>query len=96
MGQNRKTPFVRKRRALKGRLFRRDGEGQTKDGLPSIVRCFYCDCELTYEEATLEHLQAQSHGGTWDLGNLVLACYACNQARGNSDWPAFRADLLFA
>lgn len=33
------------------------------------------------EEATVEHLVDRQHGGTNDLGNLVLACKACNNNR---------------
>lgn len=32
--------------------------------------------------ATLDHLRAKSLGGTYALSNLVVACPACNLARG--------------
>lgn len=33
--------------------------------------------------ATIDHVIPKSKGGTWDKGNLVLACYSCNQIKGN-------------
>ncbi len=31
--------------------------------------------------ATREHLKRRAEGGTSELENIALACYACNQAR---------------
>lgn len=57
--------------------------------------CHYCKCETILPEgidnpyndnlATREHIVPRSKGGTWDMFNLVLACRACNGARGNND-----------
>ena len=36
---------------------------------------------------TLEHIIPLSRGGTHDLSNLALACFACNNARASDlDW----------
>ena len=45
--------------------------------------CQYCGKKLKKSEATLDHLKPKSKGGrnTWE--NLVLACYRCNQRKGN-------------
>lgn len=33
---------------------------------------------------TIEHVIPLFYGGTWDLTNLVLACYECNHIKGNA------------
>lgn len=38
------------------------------------------DCSL---HMTLEHVVPLAHGGTHDLLNLALACFQCNNARGD-------------
>jgi 5-methylcytosine-specific restriction endonuclease McrA len=51
-------------------------------------RCYYCNRELlpkgrkSKRRATLDHRIPKSQGGTDDIGNLVLACYQCNQHKG--------------
>lgn len=35
---------------------------------------------------TLDHVVALINGGTNDLSNLVLACYACNQKKGDAEY----------
>lgn len=41
--------------------------------------------------ATLDHVVPRSMGGPLTADNLVLACQACNNARGVMDAEAFRA-----
>jgi 5-methylcytosine-specific restriction endonuclease McrA len=41
--------------------------------------------------ATLDHLTPRSQGGRTLPDNLVLACHACNNARGDMSVEAFRA-----
>jgi hypothetical protein len=41
--------------------------------------------------ATLDHVQPRSMGGPLTQANLVLACQACNNARGVMDAEAFKA-----
>ena len=58
------------------------------------TRCFWChrqmidapiecakDCSL---HLTLEHVVPVCKGGTHELFNLVLACFQCNNCRGDS------------
>ena len=42
--------------------------------------------------ATLDHVVPRSQGGPLTLGNLVLACRGCNNARGTQDADRFRAE----
>ncbi len=41
--------------------------------------------------ATLDHVVPRSQGGPTRAENLVLACAACNNARGVEDADAFKA-----
>jgi 5-methylcytosine-specific restriction endonuclease McrA len=62
-------------------------------------RCHYCGCELdTRREAiinqqpnsaTVDHKRPQSKGGRSNFGNLVLACYGCNQKKADMDYEDF-------
>lgn len=48
-------------------------------------RCEYCRLRQQHEEENpfhVEHVIAQQHGGTHDLGNLALACSWCNAIKG--------------
>lgn len=61
------------RRHIKRQLAARDGQA-----------CFYCAArspDLT--AATLDHLIPYSVWPTWIQANLVLACWLCNQAKGD-------------
>lgn len=64
-------------------------------------RCYYCPCRMTMprsgpgslrpSDATMDHMRPRSAGGRDTPDNLVLACYACNQAKGDRlDWPPAR------
>lgn len=61
------------RKRLKQRVYRRYVD----------PRCHYCKIELTYGQATVDHKQPVSKGGTDDEENLVLACYKCNHDKGD-------------
>ena len=63
-------------------------------------RCVYCGVEArrpgrgvrrASDLATLDHVVPRSRGGPLRADNLVLACQACNNARGVMDADAFRA-----
>ncbi|WP_221149450.1 HNH endonuclease signature motif containing protein [Rhizobium sp. NZLR8] len=49
--------------------------------------CWYCDCKMINSTAasirrcTAEHLVPQSCGGKDNVGNVVAACWFCNQIR---------------
>ena len=50
-------------------------------------RCAYCLVRCTYEELTFDHVVPVSLGGaSGALHNLVLACAACNEAKGVELW----------
>jgi 5-methylcytosine-specific restriction endonuclease McrA len=63
-------------------------------------KCFYCDQPVRMwwngratprDGATIDHIIPKSRRGILAEGNVVLACFACNTARG--DIPA--VDYLF-
>lgn len=63
-------------------------------------RCVYCGVRTRRLQkgvsrapdlATLDHVVPRSMGGPLTADNLVLACQACNNARGVMDAQAFRA-----
>jgi hypothetical protein len=45
--------------------------------------CRWCQCPLTRDTATADHLVPLSRGGSNDWANLCLACLGCNQSRQN-------------
>ena len=47
-------------------------------------RCVYCASPLTSDSATLDHVIPVSRGGGHAPGNLVIACQACNQLKGDA------------
>jgi 5-methylcytosine-specific restriction endonuclease McrA len=55
----------------------------------SRVECHYCQCMLTFSQATLDHVLPKSMGGTFAIRNLVLACLSCNQKRGDAPYERF-------
>lgn len=46
-------------------------------------RCVYCNKDLNFKEATLDHIVPRSKGGqnTWE--NLVCCCKNCNHSKGS-------------
>ena len=46
-----------------------------------VLKCIYCHRELTNKEATLEHKQPLSSGGTNAKENLAIACGHCNSGK---------------
>ena len=46
-----------------------------------VLKCIYCSKELTKKEATLEHKQPLSRGGTNDKENLAIDCKGCNSGK---------------
>ena len=65
------------RRKIKRDVFARDGG-----------KCFWCSTNITLEGSTVDHIVTASRGGSYHPRNLVLACFDCNQLRG--DMPADR------
>ncbi len=52
-------------------------------------KCHYCNCELTHETATIEHIVPKFLGGSNKLSNLALSCGPCNHSKGWNDGEAF-------
>lgn len=60
-------------------------------------RCIWCGCQMVRKtmrnsdgsmdpyKATIDHIVPQAAGGSDDISNLVLACFACNQLRGENN-----------
>ena len=49
--------------------------------------CWWCGKQMKKSERTIEHLIPKSRGGSNSLSNLRLACFTCNNSRGNSLLP---------
>lgn len=74
------------------------GQKLDRGAKPSLVeavwakgdgRCHYCDISLTRDgnrktAFEIDHVIPRSKGGTNDLGNLVSACPACNNAKSDN------------
>lgn len=51
--------------------------------------CFYCGRSVLKttkqkaNQATIDHIIAKANGGTTSLENLVIACFCCNQEKGD-------------
>ncbi len=70
-----KRKSISKARRIK--IFERDGG-----------RCAYCGDELAFDGFTIDHVIPVAHGGDNSLGNLRLACRACNCSKGAQIWEA--------
>jgi len=46
-------------------------------------KCYWCECKLTLNNSTVDHVIPLSKGGLDHSNNRVLACEPCNKARGN-------------
>lgn len=46
--------------------------------------CWWCETRLPVKKLTLDHLRPKSKGGSNALENLRLACFPCNNSRGDS------------
>jgi 5-methylcytosine-specific restriction endonuclease McrA len=49
--------------------------------------CWWCGDNLPQKKLTKDHLKPKSKGGSNNLENLRLACFPCNNSRGNSLFP---------
>lgn len=52
-------------------------------------KCAYCDAE--HAPLTIDHIHPKSRGGSDRVSNLTLACFPCNQRKGNRDVAEFLA-----
>ena len=88
-------PRLRPRRALrKGkRPTKHPAQKRRQWNLRTLLRqegglCVYCRKPVTLvpgdpRQATIDHEIPTSRGGLDEIGNLKLACQACNQAKGH-------------
>jgi 5-methylcytosine-specific restriction endonuclease McrA len=49
--------------------------------------CWWCGKPGSIDKLTVEHLHPKSRRGSNSLENLRLACFTCNNSRGNSMFP---------
>lgn len=55
-------------------------------------KCFYCGCELDFNNFHMDHFKAKSIGGKI-ADNLVPSCADCNLFKSNLDIEDFRAKI---
>ena len=56
--------------------------------------CQYCSAQLRLSDATFDHVIPRSRGGTTRWDNVVIACRACNQKKGNKTLQEARMRLV--
>lgn len=56
--------------------------------------CQYCGKKLMTKELTLDHVLPLSLGGKTSWTNLVVACFPCNNKKGNKTPDGARMDLI--
>lgn len=47
------------------------------------TKCIYCNCKLTNDNATTDHIIPISEGGNNTQVNLLICCFDCNNERGS-------------
>lgn len=60
------------------------------------VPCLWCKKPVSFWDATVDHIQSLSRGGSNNISNLVISCEKCNQERNEieqylRDWHKVRA-----
>lgn len=73
----------RRSSSKRNRILARDGH-----------RCQYCGMRGTAFDLTVDHILPASRGGTTSPENLVTACFACNQRKGDRTPEEARMPLL--
>jgi len=58
--------------------------------------CWYCNCLLTDENSSVDHVIPWSRGGSHRPQNLVAACRRCNSSKGNKTIPEWRLRNVLA
>ena len=54
-----------------------------------ILRCAYCNQELTEKNEILEHVKSISSGGETTKCNIVVCCRSCNRAKGSKEFEVW-------
>lgn len=52
-------------------------------------KCFYCDCKLTDDNRTIDHIVCLNRGGPHEKNNIIPSCRVCNtrkHARPIREW----------
>ena len=52
-------------------------------------KCIYCECPLTIENATSDHIIPISKGGNNCQVNLIICCSECNNERGDIEFNKY-------
>lgn len=67
-------------RARKARLF----------GTREFVPCVFCEMQLNFEQATVEHIVPINKGGPNVLENLTISCRMCNNNRNSTPFDEWK------
>ena len=73
-------------------LFRKGAKFNRKNvWLRDKGKCQYCGTKVSMSDFTFDHVVPQSKGGRTKWENIVVACYKCNQRKG--DLPLEKARM---
>ena len=53
------------------------------------AKCIYCECNLTNENSTTDHIIPISKHGSNCQVNLIVSCFDCNNERGNLEFEEY-------
>lgn len=56
--------------------------------------CYWCGKHIDLTSATREHIIPRSRGGGDGDENIAMACFKCNQLKGNQTPEEFIRDIL--
>lgn len=80
------TPTVRASRVVQNPI-----RGRYRQvGRKSKGKCWYCGIDFLSAKLTRDHIVPRSKGGLNVPSNLVLACFPCNQEKGNKSLEIYR------
>ena len=74
-----------------GKNVKRRTSGYARDFVQSNrkAKCLYCETDLSFENATADHIVPISNGGNNCQVNLIVCCNTCNAERGNIDFMKY-------